>query len=254
MNYADRLARWNSWYDHAPESWRFQMVVLWPLLAIGAINMLLTIAIGFPFGLLVLLGIAALAAIRVPHVLGWVKTEETAPRLDMGHIPWMYDLNTWYDGLPEFRRFLVFPAVLVIAGAINMMLTIGHHMSFGILVLIALLAMVVIRVPYVAGWLSGPSGPAPDVIAPAPATLRIEQHAAPIAPMTLAPEPAPISEPLHEVTPIHAASPQHELPPVHDVAPIAGLSAAPSIETAGEPAAAPPRPKRRKKADPPDEI
>ena len=48
MNYADRLARWNSWYDHAPESWRFQMVVLWPLLAIGAINMLLTIAIGFP--------------------------------------------------------------------------------------------------------------------------------------------------------------------------------------------------------------
>ena len=95
---------------------------------------------------------------------------------------------------------------------------------------------------------------APDVIAPAPATLRIEQHAAPIAPMTLASEPAPISESLHEVAPIHEASPQHELPPVHDVAPIAGLSAEPSIETAGEPAAAPPRPKRRKKADPPDEI
>ena len=75
MTYADRVQRWNRWYDRTPEPWRFHVMV-WALLIVGAVNMLLTIAVGFPFGLLLVLAIAAIAAVRVPHALGWVRTGE----------------------------------------------------------------------------------------------------------------------------------------------------------------------------------
>ena len=66
MTVLERFAAWNNWYDGLPEAWRFQMI-LWPILVLGAVNMLLTVALGFPFGLLPLLGVGALAYIRITH-------------------------------------------------------------------------------------------------------------------------------------------------------------------------------------------
>ena len=66
MTALERIAAWNRWYDALPEEWRFQMV-LWPVLALGLINMLLTVASGFPFGILPLLGVGALAYVRMTH-------------------------------------------------------------------------------------------------------------------------------------------------------------------------------------------
>src|SRR3712207_2526635 len=70
--HADRLHRWNLGYERTPQELRFQLVA-WILVVIGAVNMLLTIAFGFPFGLLLVLAIAAMAVVRVPHALGWLR-------------------------------------------------------------------------------------------------------------------------------------------------------------------------------------
>src|SRR3954447_9653228 len=61
-----RIKAWNEYYDSLPADWRFQMV-LWPIVGLFVVNMLLTIASGFPFGLLPLLGVGAVAYARVTH-------------------------------------------------------------------------------------------------------------------------------------------------------------------------------------------
>jgi hypothetical protein len=71
MTMAERLYGWNCWYDRLPSEWRFQ-IVLWPLLAVGAINMAISIALWFPFGLLVLIAISFFTEVRVPYFLGWI--------------------------------------------------------------------------------------------------------------------------------------------------------------------------------------
>jgi hypothetical protein len=155
MSVAERMAMWNRWYDTIPGEWRFQFVV-WSLLVLGTLNMMLTVATGFPFALLVLLGIIVIAGIRVPYVFGWVvgpTSLETGPRFQIEGAAWLIDLNHRYEALPESRRLWVYPAVLLIAGAINMMLTIRYGFPFGVLFLIALLALVALRAPYTAGWL-----------------------------------------------------------------------------------------------------
>jgi len=155
MTLAERLVLWNLWYDNVSEEWRFQFVV-WSLLILGAINMVLTISVGFPFALLVVLGIIVIAAIRLPYFLGWVnhhQTEQTDPRFEIAGAGWLIDLNHRYEAMPESRRFWVYPAILLIAGAINMMLTIGYGFPFGLLFLLALLALVFVRAPFTAGWL-----------------------------------------------------------------------------------------------------
>ncbi|HQT79538.1 MAG TPA: hypothetical protein PLD10_21040 [Rhodopila sp.] len=158
MTYAERIVRWNRWYDDAPPDWRFS-IVLWPLLALGAINMWLTIGFGFPFALLVILGILFVLAIRVPHVLGWVRPagETAPPRFQIEGGGWLRDLNHRYDAMPEARRVWIFPAILLIAGGINMALTIANGFPFGILFLLVLLVLVAIRAPYAAGWFAPPS-------------------------------------------------------------------------------------------------
>src|ERR1700710_1673966 len=154
MTAAGRLTRWNLWYDELPEAWRFQFI-LWPLLALGAINLLLTIAMRFPFALLIVLGILFYAAVRVPFVLGWIGPDAedvaTRPRFQIHGAPWVLDLNERYDAMPELRRIWVYPAILLVAGAINMILTIFHRFPFGLLFLLVLLALVAIRAPYAAG-------------------------------------------------------------------------------------------------------
>lgn len=161
MSYADRLQHWNRLYDQAPEDLRFHVVV-WGVVAIGALNMLLTVSVGFPFGLLVILAIAALVAVRLPMALGWVKAPAgDAPggtaRLEIEGADGLYRLNRWYDRLPEVRQIGVLMAVLLGAGAINMLLTIFGGFPFGLLFLFALLALVAVRGPYAAGWLKPPA-------------------------------------------------------------------------------------------------
>ena len=158
MAYATRVVRWNQWYDQLPDEWRFQLI-LWPLILVGAVNLMLTIWAGFPFALLVVLGILIITAVRVPYVLGWIERApigEGASKFQIHGAPWLVNINRRYDALPEARRFWVFPAVLVIAGAINMMLTIDSGFPFGLLFLLALLALVAIRAPFAAGWIKEP--------------------------------------------------------------------------------------------------
>jgi hypothetical protein len=173
MTNADRLQRWNRWYEQTPEQWRFQLVV-WALVVIGAVNMLLTIAIGFPFALLVGLAILAIAAVRVPYVLGWIRTDGGASdaggaRLEIQAPSWMLKANRWYDGLDETQRPLVLLAALAIPGAINMLLTFAGVFPFGLLFLLALLALIAIRAPYAAGWLK-------EAEAATPRTARISDE------------------------------------------------------------------------------
>ncbi len=226
MTFAERLSQWNLRYDALPEEWRFQ-AVLWPLILLGAINMALTVSVGFPFGLLVVIALIALVVIRVPFVLGWVEAspaetpvEPSKPRISISAAPWVYDLNLWYDGLPETRRPWVILVVLAVAGGLNMLLTIHNGFSFGILFLLALLVIILIRAPYVAGWLIPPTAPqqrlaaaaAPGQIEAAPVPEQIAQDTTlHTEPMTLnVAEPAPA---IHEPPPaVHEPAPEPEKP------------------------------------------
>jgi len=202
MTVAERLYRWNHWYDGLPQEWRFQFI-LWPLIALGACNMLLSLSIRFPFGLLVLIGVLCVAAVRVPYALGWITPAEALPtgepgarRLEIGGAgaDWLVGLNRRYEAMPEQRRFWVFPAILVIAGAINMQLTINKGYPFGLIFLIVLLAVIVMRAPYAHGLLRSPSSggtPAPaleynaritDARSPVPANAHSGEPAASIMP------------------------------------------------------------------------
>jgi hypothetical protein len=156
--------RWNRQYDELPGMWRFQVVLL-PLILIGLINMWLTIHGGFPFGLLVLLAIIALAAIRLPYANRppaapaapegvEAGSARSAPRIESGFLT---DVNTWFDGLPAVRKFLAIPLLLVLVGWLNMELTIVHAFPFGLLFLIAFAAVVFIRAPWELGLVSEPS-------------------------------------------------------------------------------------------------
>ena len=160
MTVAERLSGWNRWYDGLPQEWRFQ-VILWPLIALGVVNMLLSLSIRFPFGLLVLLGVLLVAAVRVPALLGWITPAHALPsgagapdlKPRAAGADWIAGLNERYEAVPEQRRFWIFPAILLLAGAINMQLTISQGWPFGLLFLLALLAIVVVRAPYVHGLL-----------------------------------------------------------------------------------------------------
>lgn len=186
MTNADRLQRWNQLYDRTPERWRFQVAV-WALVAVGAINMLLTIAVGFPFALLLGLAILAMAAVRVPYALGWLRTEGdasaaegagTGARMEIEAPSWMIRVNRWYDGLDETQRPLVLLAALAIPGALNMLLTFAGGFPFGLLFLLAVLALVVIRAPYTAGWYKEPASEAGPALGVEPAAPRISDESA----------------------------------------------------------------------------
>lgn len=155
MTIADRLIQWNQWFDSAPEA-RRSHIVLWPLVLIGFLNMQMTIAGGFPFGLLVLLALAAMAAVRAPYKLGWVRRGEQGARLEVGRIDWLHDLNARYDALGEPARLAIPPAIMVVAGLLNIWLLAARGWAFGSLFLVALVALVLIRAPYSWGLITPP--------------------------------------------------------------------------------------------------
>ncbi len=174
MTYAERVQHWNRLYDQAPEDLRFN-VVAGAVVLIGAINMWLTVSIGFPFGLLVILAIAALTAIRLPQALGWVQAHPEQPgraRMQIEGADSLYRWNLWYDGLTEAQQNAVLLVVLLGAGVINMLLTIGNGFPFGLLFLLAILALVAVRGPYAAGWLVPPAEP---MLGNSPRSALLEQ-------------------------------------------------------------------------------
>jgi hypothetical protein len=144
--------------------------------------------------------------VRVPFVLGWVEAspgepamETGKPRISISAVPWVYDLNLWYDGLPETRRPWVILGVLAVAGGLNMLLTIHSGFSFGILFLLALLAIILIRAPYVAGWLIPPTAPQQRFAAAAVPGQIAQDSATHAEPMTISiADPTPV---MHEVPP-----------------------------------------------------
>ena len=208
MTFAERVTDWNRWYDGLPQEWRFQLI-LWPLIILGACNMLLSVSsVGFPFGLLVLLGVLFVAAVRVPYILGWITPahaspsgEPGTPRLEIGGAgaDWIAGLNERYEAVPESRRFWIFPTILLIAGAINMQMTISYGWPFGLLFLLALLAIIAVRAPYVHGLLR----PAAAEGGPAPALQYNARIADGRSPMSEAQprEPATLAAPVqHDMT------------------------------------------------------
>ncbi|MBL6077412.1 hypothetical protein JMJ56_05285 [Belnapia sp. T18] len=161
MTYAERVQHWNRLYDQAPEDLRFN-VVAGAVVLIGAVNMWLTVEIGFPFALLVILAIAALVAVRLPHAMGWVRPHPEQPgraQMRIEGADSLYRWNLWYDGLTEPQRSAVLLVILLGAGIVNMLLTIGNGFPFGLLFLLAILALVAVRGPYAAGWLVPPAEP-----------------------------------------------------------------------------------------------
>src|SRR4051812_8610381 len=154
----ERLIAVNHWYDRLPEDWQARVVV-WPLLFLGVLNMVMTVALRFPFGLLVILGIAATVAIRLPYVLGLLGPRAVAPE-DRNNAPplvisgssWIGRVNQKYQAVPERLRFWIIPVILLLAGMINMLLSFHHLFPFGLLFLLAVLGLCAIRGPYVAGW------------------------------------------------------------------------------------------------------
>ena len=223
MTNADRLQRWNHWYERTPETWRFQIVV-WTLVIVGAVNMLLTIAIGFPFALLVGIAMVAIACVRVPYVLGWVRTDGEAAadargaRLEVEAPSWVLRLNRWYDGLDEMQRALALLTALAIPGALNMLLTMAGGFPFGLLFLLAVLAIIAIRAPYTAGWYTEPSEAGTPALSVAPQAPRIGDESA-NAPFAATPpraaEGAPLSgeaQPPGPRSPSASATPAAEPP------------------------------------------
>lgn len=162
MDNQSSIARWNRLYDEAPEHLRFQLIV-WGLVAIGALNMMLTIWIGFPFGLLLVAAIAALAWIRVspqlnlpetpaPQLMQWqpgTGADDDERTLLSGWANSFPTFNGWMDHQGELTRLGVHLGILVLAGIINMLLSIHSAFPFGILVLIALVGLAVVRGPWV---------------------------------------------------------------------------------------------------------
>ncbi len=171
----DQLVQLNRRYDELPELWRFP-VVLTLLMIVGAINMGLTIGSRFPFGLLVLLAVLVLAAIRLPYLLGpnhlaghgaEAIPPPGQPPADAGFLDrW----NHWYESFPELWRFQMIVWVLVVVGALNLALTIAGGFPFGLLVLLAIIGIAAVRAPYVLGW--GHKSPAAGA-GSAPATMAL---------------------------------------------------------------------------------
>lgn len=173
MEWANGL---NRWYDDMPEH-RRMLVVPIVLIVVGGINMALTISGHFPFGLLFLVALLALVAIRAPFVwnLGSHAGSHAAgippAKIEIEGFDWLYDMNLQYDALPDSYRFAVIPGVLIVVGGLNMALTIAHRFPFGILFLLALLLVVAFRAPFVMGWLKPPTRAVAAVPASAPAAI-----------------------------------------------------------------------------------
>ena len=254
----------NRWYESLPET-RRMLVIPAILIVVGGINMAMTIGNGFPFGLLFLIALLVILALRAPYAWGFVRDPaghataapdqglpDLSPHLQI-EADWLYDANLKYNALPETTRMMVIPLFLAVVGGINMSLTIGTGFPFGLLFLLGVIAVVGFRLPFEAGWLKQPgerraavtpsgsavaSGPRPGpgpAIAPAPATGALQPPDAPYeqsgSMLHERPEPEPAVRHVMARGPAPEAVTQSTPPvaPPHDPAPPADPTLPPTI-------------------------
>ncbi len=108
MNAVDRMVSWNRWYDRLPPEWRFHLV-LWPFIILGAINLMLTVSIRLPFGLLLILGFFAVGVVRAAYLQGRYRPSPALATASEGgasyRLPsWVIAANRRYDALAETQR------------------------------------------------------------------------------------------------------------------------------------------------------
>jgi hypothetical protein len=77
MNGMDQLYRWNAWFDEQTPKYRFDLAI-WAVVVLGLLNLLLTMAFGMAFGLLLLLGLILANLARLPYALGELPTPAAA--------------------------------------------------------------------------------------------------------------------------------------------------------------------------------
>lgn len=109
MNGMDQLYRWNAWFDAQTPKVRFDLAV-WAVVALGLLNLLLTLAFGMAFGLLLLLGLILANLVRLPYALGELPAPAAA-----GDPAGTARLQAWHGRIAETRDAVVSLPILGIA-------------------------------------------------------------------------------------------------------------------------------------------
>ena len=144
MHVADQLYRWNAWLDGAQPGCRFDLAV-WGFAALGLLNLLLTVAFGLSFGILLFIALVMLNLLRLPYALGELPAAEGPPegaaRLETWHRQ-IVAMPAPVFSLPTLGLAL---AAIVGIGALGSM-TSRHGLPFGVLFLLTMLnALVLLR-------------------------------------------------------------------------------------------------------------
>ena len=170
MNGMDELYRWNAWFDAQTPNYRFDLAI-WAVVALGLLNLLLTLAFGMAFGLLLLLGLILANVARLPYALG-----DLPPPAAAGDPTGAASLQTWHRRIVEAPNAVVSLPIFGIAlAAIFGMgslaaLSAKAGPAFGILfILTAVNALAVIRG-------HSPARPQPAPVAQPQRLLAIEDQ------------------------------------------------------------------------------
>lgn len=173
MNGMDELYRWNAWFDAQTPKYRFDLAV-WAVVALGLLNLLLTIAFGMAFGLLLLLGLILANLARLPYAMGELPTPAAA-----GDPAGTARLQAWHGRITAAPDAVVSLPILGVALAAILgmgslaALSTKAGPAFGILfILTTVNALAVIR-----GHV--PAKPQPAPVVQPPQTLAIEDQQQP---------------------------------------------------------------------------
>ncbi|RYI22942.1 MAG: hypothetical protein EON48_07925 [Acetobacteraceae bacterium] len=146
MNGLDQLYRWNAWFDAQTPRDRFDLAV-WAVVILGLLNLLLTLALGMAFGLLLLLGLILANVARLPYALG-----ELPPPATAAHLAGAERLQAWHRRITAAPDHVVSLPILGVALAAILgmgslaALSTKAGPGFGILFILAVVnALVVIR-------------------------------------------------------------------------------------------------------------
>ena len=146
MNGMDQLYRWNAWFDAQTPRYRFDLAI-WLVVALGLLNLLLTMAFGMAFGLLLLLGLVLANLARLPYALGELPTPAAAR--DPAGTVW---LHAWHRRITQAPDTVVSLPILGLALAATFgmgslaALSAKAGPAFGILFILTVVnALVVIR-------------------------------------------------------------------------------------------------------------
>ena len=146
MGGMEQLYRWNAWFDAQTPNYRFDLAI-WAVVVLGLVNLLLTMACGMAFGLLLLLGLILANLARLPYALGELPRPAAA-----GDPAGAMRLRAWHRRIAEAPDTVVSLPILgmALAAILGMgslaALSAKAGPAFGILfILTAVNALAVIR-------------------------------------------------------------------------------------------------------------